>query len=508
MVFMKSLLALILLTEVLQTQASFREGELYVKLLEEYEPLERPVANSSLPVDVKMGLVLQQIISVDEKNQLVDVNAWLKLSWHDYSLEWNPKDYDGVSDLRFKKSQLWTPDVLLYNSADPQFDSSFQSNVLVYPDGMVNWIPPGIFRISCRIAVAWFPFDEQECFLKFGSWTFDGSKINLEVDENGFDISSYIQNGEWELIATSATQNIQHYQCCPEPYYDIVFTFVIRRRVLYYAFNLILPCILITLLTLIGFTLPPDAGEKMSLQITIMLSICIFQNYVAEMSPPTSEALPFLGAFFALCMCTCACCVVATTLALNFHHRNSYSHEMGELFRCVMLNWLPWLLMMHRPGYRAKAGKMGSEDSDDDELVKRNVCIESILSKISTPVPPKLTMIDEFDQRQPAEQRRHLWRKGSRLLPERSVVPMNEVTEEQIAQLLVLNEIHEHLSVIVAEIQEKESNKSVEDDWKFAAMVIDRLCLYVFSVFILLSTCALFSSVPNFKVFSNSTRTY
>ncbi|KHJ82452.1 hypothetical protein OESDEN_17854, partial [Oesophagostomum dentatum] len=33
----------------------------------------------------------------------------------------------------------------------------------------------------------------------------------------------------------------------------------------------------------------------MSLQITIMLSICIFQNYLAEMSPPTSEAVPFLG---------------------------------------------------------------------------------------------------------------------------------------------------------------------------------------------------------------------
>ncbi|KAK6014943.1 hypothetical protein OSTOST_19662, partial [Ostertagia ostertagi] len=130
----------------------------------------------------------------------------------------------------------------------------------------------------------------------FGSWTFDGSKLNLDVDENGFDLSSYIQN------ATSAVQNIQRYQCCPEPYYDVVFTFVIRRRVLYYAFNLILPCILITMLTLIGFTLPPDAGEKMSLR-----------------------------AFFALCMCTCACCVVATTLALNFHHRNSYSHDMGSM---------------------------------------------------------------------------------------------------------------------------------------------------------------------------------
>ncbi|RCN29792.1 hypothetical protein ANCCAN_24446 [Ancylostoma caninum] len=44
--------------------ASFREGQLYTKLLENYEPLERPVANSSEPVDVKMGLVLQQIVSV------------------------------------------------------------------------------------------------------------------------------------------------------------------------------------------------------------------------------------------------------------------------------------------------------------------------------------------------------------------------------------------------------------------------------------------------------------
>ncbi|VDK49183.1 unnamed protein product, partial [Cylicostephanus goldi] len=289
----------------------------------------------------------------------------------------------------FRKSQIWTPDVLLYNSADPQFDSSYQSNVLVYPDGSVNWIPPGIFRISCRIAVAWFPFDLQECFMKFGSWTFDGSKLNLDVDDNGFDLSSYTPNGEWELLRTHAVRNIQHYACCPEPYYDIVFTFVIRRRVLYYAFNLILPCILITVLTLTGFTLPPDAGEKMSLQITIMLSICIFQNYLAEMSPPTSEAVPFLGAFFAVCMFTCACCVVATTLALNFHNRNSYSHEMNDMFRQIMLNWLPWLLMMHRPGYAAAKGELSKVEDDEDEDEKPTICFDSLISKVAAQTPPK-----------------------------------------------------------------------------------------------------------------------
>ncbi|WKY07121.1 hypothetical protein Q1695_006938 [Nippostrongylus brasiliensis] len=476
---MITLYLILLILGIPSVSASFRESQLYSKLLEEYEPLERPVANSSEPVRVKMGLILQQIVSVDEKNQLVDVNAWLKLSWHDYSLEWDPAKYDGVADLRFKKTQLWTPDVLMYNSADPQFDSTFQSNLLVYPDGMVNWMPPGIFRISCKIAVAWFPFDIQQCFMKFGSWTFDGSKLDLDVDDNGFDISGYISNGEWELIKTSAKRNIQHYECCVEPYYDVVFTFVIRRRVLYYAFNLILPCILITMLTLIGFTLPPDAGEKMSLQITIMLSICIFQNYVAEMSPPTSEALPFLGAFFAVCMFTCACCVVATTLALNFHHRNMYSHEMGDMFRCVMLNWLPWLLMMHRPGYKASRGKMGKDDSDDEEKEKQNICLESLLSKINPPVAPRLTIVDESEY-QPAEQRRHLWRKGSRLLPERGVVQSKEITQEHIAQLLVLHEIYENLSGITTEFREKERNKDIEDDWKFAAMVVDRFSFACF----------------------------
>ena len=78
------------------------EANLYGQLLEDYEPLERPVANASEPVIVRMGLVLQQIVDVDEKNQVVDVNAWLKLTWHDYSLVWKSAEHGGVTDLRFK----------------------------------------------------------------------------------------------------------------------------------------------------------------------------------------------------------------------------------------------------------------------------------------------------------------------------------------------------------------------------------------------------------------------
>ena len=58
------------------------------------------------------------------------------------------------------------------------------------------------------------------------------------------------------------------YECCPEPYLDITFIIKIRRRTLYYFFNLIVPCLLISSMAVLDFTLPPDSGEKLSLGTT------------------------------------------------------------------------------------------------------------------------------------------------------------------------------------------------------------------------------------------------
>lgn len=57
---------------------------------------------------------------------------------------------------------------------------------------------PGIFMSTCNVDVRWFPFDIQRCELKFGSWTYDGWLLDLQM--NDADISGYMANGEWDLI--------------------------------------------------------------------------------------------------------------------------------------------------------------------------------------------------------------------------------------------------------------------------------------------------------------------
>ncbi|KHJ79928.1 Neurotransmitter-gated ion-channel ligand binding domain protein [Oesophagostomum dentatum] len=432
------------------------------------------------------------------------------MTWHDYSLTWDPKEYEGVTDLRFKKSQLWTPDVLLYNSADPQFDSSYQSNVLVYPDGVVNWIPPGIFRISCRIAVAWFPFDLQECFMKFGSWTFDGSKLSLEVDENGFDLSSYTPNGEWELLSRvyscvskllffnmrrpileillfidrhcrqrlrkkllSSYLNYRNSSHQKHPALSVLSRTILRHSVHFYHSKKSTLLCFQSRLALYSY----HRAYANWLHIT---SRCWREDVSANYYHAVNMYFPKLlsrdvssnvGSGAVLRRILRSVYVYLRLLCCGHHtgtklpppkfvlprdERHAYSHYLACTFhldsapfqfRQLMLNWLPWILMMHRPGYTAAAGQM-SKVEDEEEEEKKPVA-----------------------------------------------------TEEQITQLVLLHEIHENLSAITEEMREVERNKSVEDDWKFAAMVVDRLCLFIFSFFIMFSILGCFSSVPNISRF-------
>ena len=99
------------------------------------------------------------------------------------------------------------------------------------------------------------------------------------------DLSNYVNNGEWELLSIRIVRNVVFYACCLEPFPDVTFYIQIRRRTLYYMYNVIFPCIMMSALTLLVFCLPPDSGEKIALG---KMSHCIYSGGSSEGSrkPP------------------------------------------------------------------------------------------------------------------------------------------------------------------------------------------------------------------------------
>ena len=76
---------------------------------------------------------------------------------------------------------------------------------------------------------------------------------------------------------------------------EVVCRIKLQRRSLYCMFNIVMPCMLLLFIGALVFCLNPSSGERVSLAITVLLAMMVFQLVVMENIPPTSKVVPLLG---------------------------------------------------------------------------------------------------------------------------------------------------------------------------------------------------------------------
>jgi nicotinic acetylcholine receptor len=97
-----------------------------------------------------------------------------------------------------------------------------------------------IYKSYCAINIEYYPFDIQDCYMKFGSWTHAGDMIDLDHEifknnekiesiqnltvkkdglpiklyqvEFGIDMSDFYPSVEWDVLAVPAQKNIKYYK--------------------------------------------------------------------------------------------------------------------------------------------------------------------------------------------------------------------------------------------------------------------------------------------------------
>ncbi|CAL8129179.1 unnamed protein product [Orchesella dallaii] len=313
-----------------------QEKLLLQQLMRGYERDVRPVRNASQSVVVKVGITLTQIFDMDEKNQVLTTNVWLDQEWNDELLRWDPKDFGGIKKIRIPCERIWLPDIVLYNNADDYTRGYMPSRAMVSYDGSVFWPPPTKFRSTCAVDVTYFPFDDQTCQLKLGSWTYNGFEVDVTNGTDEIDLKNYVKNGEWDLLRADINRNVMVYSCCTEPFPDVTITLVIRRKTLYYIYNIVLPCMMLSVLTLLVFCLPPDSGEKIALGITVLLAFSVFMLAISEALPETSESIPLIGIYLTVVMAITSISVIVTVVVLNLHYLGPRVRPVPAWLKCLL----------------------------------------------------------------------------------------------------------------------------------------------------------------------------
>jgi len=189
-----------------------------------YVPYVYPGGN----VTVAMGLVVVRL-NYDQTTQVLRSNVWERFMWTDHRLRWQPEEYGGISVIRVPSTKIWKPDIELYNGLESV--ERHDVNVVIFNDGSVMWIPPAVYRTTCATNSS---TSQQICHFKFGSWTYDGFVLDLQISSESsefFDFSSYIaEPNNIKVVNYTAIRQTKTYTCCSEPYIDISANITIAPR--------------------------------------------------------------------------------------------------------------------------------------------------------------------------------------------------------------------------------------------------------------------------------------
>uniref|UniRef100_A0A4W3HP36 Cholinergic receptor, nicotinic, beta 4 (neuronal) n=1 Tax=Callorhinchus milii TaxID=7868 RepID=A0A4W3HP36_CALMI len=434
---------------------------------ERYNRLIRPAINNSEIVKIVLQVSLAQLINVNEREQIMTTNVWLKQEWFDYRLSWDPADYDGICKVRVHSKLIWLPDVVLYNNADGTYEVSVYTNVIITYNGSIYWLPPAIYKSSCKIEVKHFPFDQQNCTLKFRSWTYDYTEIDLVLKTDTASIDDFTPSGEWDIISLPGRRNVNPFDAT---YVDVTYDFIIKRKPLFYTINLLIPCMLITLLAVLVFYLPSDCGEKITLCISVLLALTVFLLLIAKIVPPTSFDVPLIGKYLMFAMVLVTFSIVTSVGVLNVHHRSPSTHDMPPWVKTVFLEKLPALLFIKRPQNSSLEQRL-HQSQNSSAAVSLEDRYNTLFVNPASTRNCDLSVLDS---------------------PEGFACHRDLRLRNSMKYSPEVQQAIDGVKFIADNMKNEDENESVTEDWKYVAMVVDRLFLWIFVVVCVVGTIGLF----------------
>ena len=438
-------------------------ADLIKHLLRNTNHLVRPVIDRTKSVNVRFSLELIQIIELDESLQLLTCKFWGRVSWKNEFMTWNKTEWGNVKFTQLRATQVWTPDIVLYNNAASDFSGGvekYKSAVTLFPDGTHIWMFPVTFTCSCKINVLHFPFDGQECYFKFGSWTFNRDFISLTSEDNPLATHNYIASPEWNIITLkSKTHSIVYEHYGSVPYDDITFQIKMARTSLGYMLYMIAPCFVLVTTTFFSFSLPPEGGERISVIVTNLLSFALFMNMTNDILPTNSDTITIISLFYLVLMIESAGSLFMAVCVSTVYHRGQ------QYCPPVVPTWLRRLFNVYVKIYNVDPNRFSSgQVKEISSMFLATVNFSLSEPTLSTLSEPTLSTLETFLKVQKEE--------------------LGKETETETQ----LKYIHHELEFMTKKKEFTDKQNKLKNDWIILGVMLDRFYFWLFLLSVSISS--------------------
>jgi hypothetical protein len=285
--FTQILVCLVFVLDLCFAQPNEAATRLSTDLMKNYNKMIRGVKDTDEITTLNVSFSLIRISEFDEVNGKLSLVGYFSIYWHDYRMEWDPKDYNDTQTILFSEKDVWRPLIVLV-SPHKEFEKLGNDNdffVRFNPDGTAQWHPGDLWTTSCTPDVYKYPFDTQSCVVTYDIWDYAVYEVTIKTLFDKVRLHVYSTHGMWDLIDTSVKSIVD----VELERTRIDITLVMKRISTFHLINMILPIVFIGLLNVLVFLLPAQAGGRAGYSVTVLVAIAVFQTIASENLPSVSK---------------------------------------------------------------------------------------------------------------------------------------------------------------------------------------------------------------------------
>jgi len=258
------------------------------------------------PLEVRIGFSLFNITDVNEREETIDFDGVLYLSWKDERLSYDPatagyppgytqidyslpprRIYQG--DFAVKEIyEGWRPHFVLTNGIGDRVRTN--TTLGIWPDGTVSYIETFYAKVETPMNLRLFPFDRQQLEIYFQTFLYGKNQLVLFPDPN--------LAGSWERKIGIAQWKFEDYKQEERttmvkilggeeyPKSEFVATLYLKRLPMHFLISIILPLVILVILSWTVFWMDEETtASRINISFIGILSVVAYYFVIQDRIP-------------------------------------------------------------------------------------------------------------------------------------------------------------------------------------------------------------------------------